>query len=205
MLWSIAALSSDTYHKNSVQNEQKDGCLKNLAMNWCPLTSWTFCCFMAPLRTMPGFPSVIGDRITEPSETETLQLSHLKQKFDKWATWNSNSTSETPKTATLQLSHLKLKLYNWAIWYSNSTTEPSETAALQLSHLKQQLYKWAIWNRNSTTEPSETKTLKNIPPETEPLQMSHLKQQLYNWAIWNCSSTTEPSETEIHQLSKFCT
>ena len=185
MLWSIAALISDTYHKNSVQNEQKDGCLKNLAMNWCPLTSWTFCCFMAPLRTMPGFPSVTGDRITEPPETEPPQLSHLKQNLYNWAIWNSNSTTEPSETATLQTSHLKQKLYKFSIWNRNFTTESSETELLQLSYLKQQLYNWAIWNRTTTTEPSET----------EPLQLSHLKLNLYNWATW--SSHFVPSS--LHQ------
>ena len=216
MLWSIAALSSDTYHKNSVQNEQKDGCLKNLAMNWCPLTSWTFCCFMAPLRTMPGFPSVTGDRITEPPETEPLQLSHLKQNLYNWAIRNRTSTTEPSETEPLQLSHLKQNLYNWAIWNRTSTTEPSETEPLQLSHLKQNLYNWAIWNSNSTTEPSETATLQpshlkqklykfsiwnrnftTESSETELLQRSHLKQQLYNWTIWNWNSTTEPPEAAI--------
>ena len=124
---------------------------------------------------------------TEPSETEPLQLSHLKQNLYNWAIWNRTSTTEPFETATLQLSHLKQQLYKRAIWNKNSTNFPSETETLQLSRLKQNCYNWATWNSNSTTEPFET----------EPLQLSHLKQNHYNWAIWNWTSTTEPPEAAI--------
>ena len=43
-----------TYHIKSVQNEQNVNWRKNLAMNWWPMTSWIFWCFIAPLlRVMP--------------------------------------------------------------------------------------------------------------------------------------------------------
>ena len=38
------------HHINSVQKEQKTGCLKNLATNLCPLMMWHFCFRMASVR-----------------------------------------------------------------------------------------------------------------------------------------------------------
>ena len=61
------------HHINSVQKEQKTGCLKNLATNLCPLMMWHFCFRMAPRRPVSplwfswGFPSFEGSSVKSTS------------------------------------------------------------------------------------------------------------------------------------------
>lgn len=48
------------YHRKSLQNAQKVGCLKNLARNLCPLTMCTFWCLMAPRLRVIAWPLAIS-------------------------------------------------------------------------------------------------------------------------------------------------
>jgi len=49
------------YQRKSLQYEQKVGCLKNVAMNLWPITSWTLGCLMAPrLFAMPRLNAAVS-------------------------------------------------------------------------------------------------------------------------------------------------
>lgn len=72
------------HHINSVQKEQKTGCLKNLATNLCPLMMWHFCFRMAPRRPVSplwfswGFPSFEGSSVKSTSNTNVKRKFYIK-------------------------------------------------------------------------------------------------------------------------------
>ena len=80
------------HHINSVQKEQKTGCLKNLATNLCPLMMWHFCFRMAPRRPVSplwfswGFPSFEGSSVKSTSN-KILNASFILKQLNISSCW----------------------------------------------------------------------------------------------------------------------
>ena len=80
------------HHINSVQKEQKTGCLKNLATNLCPLMMWHFCFRMAPRRPVSplwfswGFPSFEGSSVKSMSN-KNFNASFMLKRLNITSSW----------------------------------------------------------------------------------------------------------------------